>query len=315
VSADRNGGSEPDGLPPEATVVTPAVLRGWPLPQPGTTGDKGDRGQVVVIGGSSETVGAASLAGVAAMRAGAGKLQLATAAPVAGPLAVALPEALVAGFPVTDAGALRADPATLERIATMVGTARAVLVGPGLSDPQQALPLVEAVFAALPADAVVVVDAMAATCGAVAVDGKAVPQFEAVAERTILTPNPAEAAWLLETDAESVAKTPVNELVRSLVDLTGAVNAMRGCVLAPDGRMWFGQSGHSGLGTSGSGDVEGGIIAGLAARGSDPAQAAVWGVHVHAEAGERLAARMGPLGFLARELLDEVPPVLAQLEA
>lgn len=314
MSAAKKGAGS-NGLPAGAIVVTPAVLRGWPLPRPGTSGDKGDRGQVVVIGGSSETVGAASLAGVAAMRAGAGKLQLATAAPVAAALAVGLPEALVAGLPVTGSGALRADPATLERLGSMVATARAVLVGPGLSDPQQARPLVEAVLAALPDDAAIVLDAMAATCGAVASDGKAEPQFASLAERAILTPNPAEAAWLLETDSETISATPAGEVVRDLIELTGAVVAMRGCVGASDGRMWFGQSGHSGLGTSGSGDVAGGITTGLAARGAEPAQAAVWGVHVHAEAGERLAARLGPLGFLARELLDEVPPVLAQLEA
>ncbi|NMH97420.1 hypothetical protein [Pseudonocardia acidicola] len=56
------------------------------------------------------------------------------------------------------------------------------------------------------------------------------------------------------------------------------------------------------------------LAVGLLARGASPEQAACWGAHVHATAGERLAARIGPLGFLARELLDEVPPVLAELQ-
>ena len=77
-------------------------------------------------------------------------------------------------------------------------------------------------------------------------------------------------------------------------------------VLTPDG-------GLSRLGTSGSGDVLAGAVGGLLARGAEPAQAAVWGQYAHAAAGDRLAARAGRVGFLARELLDELPQVLAAL--
>ncbi|HEY0082691.1 MAG TPA: NAD(P)H-hydrate dehydratase, partial [Pyrinomonadaceae bacterium] len=67
-----------------------------------------------------------------------------------------------------------------------------------------------------------------------------------------------------------------------------------------------------GLATSGSGDTLSGVIAGLAARGATPFQAAVWGVHLHALAGDELARRMGPLGFLARELLAEIPALMSK---
>jgi len=68
--------------------------------------------------------------------------------------------------------------------------------------------------------------------------------------------------------------------------------------------------GDIGLATAGSGDVLAGIIAGLLARGADPLGAALWGVHLHREAGARLARNIGPLGYLARELLPEIPRVL-----
>jgi NAD(P)H-hydrate repair Nnr-like enzyme with NAD(P)H-hydrate dehydratase domain len=74
-------------------------------------------------------------------------------------------------------------------------------------------------------------------------------------------------------------------------------------------------SGHPGLGTSGSGDVLAGAIGGLLARGTQPMQAAAWGTYLHAAAGDRLAARVGRLGFLARELLDELPLLLTELQA
>ena len=68
-----------------------------------------------------------------------------------------------------------------------------------------------------------------------------------------------------------------------------------------------------GLGVSGSGDVQAGIVTGLLARGADPVQAAVWGAFLHARPGERLAASVGAVGYLASELLGEVPRVLSEL--
>jgi NAD(P)H-hydrate repair Nnr-like enzyme with NAD(P)H-hydrate dehydratase domain len=64
---------------------------------------------------------------------------------------------------------------------------------------------------------------------------------------------------------------------------------------------------------SGSGDVQAGIVAGLVARGADPARAAVWGSYVHGRAGERLAAEIGPVGSLARELARQIPLVLTEI--
>jgi NAD(P)H-hydrate repair Nnr-like enzyme with NAD(P)H-hydrate dehydratase domain len=64
---------------------------------------------------------------------------------------------------------------------------------------------------------------------------------------------------------------------------------------------------------SGAGDVRAGLVAGLLARGAEPAQAAVWAGHLHARAGERLTAQLGPLGYLARELAPQVPSLLVEL--
>jgi len=84
-------------------------------------------------------------------------------------------------------------------------------------------------------------------------------------------------------------------------------------VVAPDGTAYRNTAGNVGLGTSGSGDTLSGVIAGLSARGASALQAAVWGVYLHAKAGDVLARRIGGLGFLARELLSEIPPLLVKL--
>jgi NAD(P)H-hydrate repair Nnr-like enzyme with NAD(P)H-hydrate dehydratase domain len=78
-----------------------------------------------------------------------------------------------------------------------------------------------------------------------------------------------------------------------------------GLVVTPTGECWEVQGGGPGLGTSGSGDVLAGAIAGFAARGMDAARAAVWGSWAHARAGDRLTERTG-IGFLAREIPAEI---------
>ncbi|MFL5007436.1 MAG: NAD(P)H-hydrate dehydratase, partial [Microvirga sp.] len=88
------------------TAVTAELLHKLPLPQASDDSDKDDRGRVLVIAGSPEVPGAALLAGVAALRAGAGKLQIATASSIAPHLGLAVPEALVVALPESPAGGM-----------------------------------------------------------------------------------------------------------------------------------------------------------------------------------------------------------------
>src|SRR3954465_7386112 len=106
-------------------MVPPDLLRQWPLPEP--TGGKNARGSILVIGGSSETLGAVLLAAEAALRAGAGKLRGATAESVAPLAATALPEALVRALPQSDSGVILADAADVVR--DLAEAADAVLIG------------------------------------------------------------------------------------------------------------------------------------------------------------------------------------------
>ena len=117
---------------------------------------------------------------------------------------------------------------------------------------------------------------------------------------------------LLECDEAEIDSDPVGcglraaELYQAIVLVKGVTSH----VVTPDGRAWAYQGGAPGLGVSGSGDTLAGIVGGLMARGTDPLTALLWGVLLHGEAGEALAARVGPLGFLAREIPDEIPALL-----
>jgi ADP-dependent NAD(P)H-hydrate dehydratase len=107
-----------------------AVLRAWPLPALDAACDKEARGRVLIVAGSGEIPGAARLAATAALRAGAGKVVVATAEPVAVALAVAMPELRVIGLPEAPGGGLA--PQGAARLQAVAARADALLVGPGL---------------------------------------------------------------------------------------------------------------------------------------------------------------------------------------
>jgi hydroxyethylthiazole kinase-like uncharacterized protein yjeF len=285
-------------------VVTAGTLREWPLPDPES--DKESRGRVLVVGGGTETPGAVLLAGEAALRAGAGKLQLAVAEGVAPALAVAVPECRAFGLPAGPAGVLRADAAPA--VVDAASSADVVLLGPGCTDLGATVELLEEVVPSL--DGTVVLDALATAYVTEHPDG--VHRFSG---RCVLTANPTEVARMLDRKDDEVDADPVAASA-ALAERTGVVVLCGGkdkVVAAPDGRAWLVEAGGPGLGASGSGDVQGGLVAGLLARGADPAQAAVWGAWLHGTAGDRLAASSGPVGFLVRELASLVPGLVAEV--
>src|SRR3954454_12221841 len=112
--------------------VTPQFLRDHPLPEPEKEGDKKQRGRVLVIAGSIEVPGAALLAGLGALRAGAGVLQIATCRSAAPHLGIAMPEAMVVGCRETPAGGI--DPTDAPRLIELGSACDAVLIGPGMTD-------------------------------------------------------------------------------------------------------------------------------------------------------------------------------------
>ncbi|WP_205484663.1 ADP/ATP-dependent (S)-NAD(P)H-hydrate dehydratase [Arthrobacter sp. Alg241-R88] len=312
------------------TLVTPSLLRDWPLPAPGE--DKYSRGSVLVIGGARATPGAALLAGTAALRAGAGKLTLAVAESVAMQLGVALPECGAMGLPETAEGSVTGK--GLDRISSYLDRADAILVGPGLDDPDLAEELLRALLEREGEGSGGTGSGGSGSGGsgsgegkagggpAVVLDAYALGGLVKLAERLdpwkgrlILTPNPKEAAVLLEREVEDLTAD-----VAEIADKFQAVVSCQGFIARPSGgdapeesELWKMTTGYGGLGTSGSGDVLAGVIAGLRARGTTSAQAACWGTHLHAAAADRLASRLGPLGFLARELADELPALMLEL--
>ncbi|HET7233317.1 MAG TPA: NAD(P)H-hydrate dehydratase [Longimicrobium sp.] len=290
-----------------AVQLTPATLHGIPLPEPDESGSKEERGRILVVGGERENPGAMVLSGTAALRAGGGKLQLATAHSIAVALGIAIPEARVFGMAETKQGAI--DPATGDEIVRLASGTDAFVLGPGMLDEASATAITRAVLAGVDGPAV-------------ALDAGAFPYLAGNPDallrlegRVVITPHAGEMAMLLGMEKSVIERDPLSTARRAARDL-GAVVALKGpetFIAGPDGGAYRYTSGGVGLATSGSGDVLAGIVGGLLARGADPLTAAAWAVYLHGEAGNALAAASGRIGFLARELAAEVPPLMERL--
>ena len=301
-------------MPSRATAVhdvDTALLRSWAVPMPAVEGDKEIRGHVLVLGGSCEMPGAVILAATAALRAGAGKLTVATGASVAQLVALAMPEALVIGLAETDTGGFL--PEAIARLDPLADRVNAILIGPGMQDEQATAALVHGLLERLHGSGTaIVLDACAMGTLLHTPQAGAEGEDFRFSQPVILTPHCGEMAHLTSIDKDEIAAGPDARALAAAA-AWNAVVALKGArtvIAAPDGAIWQHEGGNVGLAVSGSGDTLAGIIAGLAARGATLEQAACWGVALHARAGERLAERMGPLGYLAREIPNEIPALL-----
>lgn len=282
-------------------MVSRSLLRRHPLPLVRDSDDKEDRGRVLVIGGSRAVPGAILLSGVAALRAGAGKLQLATLREAALPLGMAVPEALVIGLPASRAGEISASP--LRRyLDPYAEAADAVLVGPGVGEGGGSL--LRELVGMVKSPAVLIIDGP--IIGALFSKAALLATLKG---RIVLTPHAGEMAALLGKSRGAIIASP-RQAAREAAERLQATVVLKGAetwITQPEGPSYCFRGGAAGLGTSGSGDVLGGIAAGLAARGASPLAAALWAVWIHGQAGQRLSKKVARVGFLARELLDEIP--------
>jgi ADP-dependent NAD(P)H-hydrate dehydratase len=288
---------------PEAEPLDSTWLAKHPLPLPDHDTDKNARGRVMAIGGCLSVPGGLLLCAEGALRAGAGKVQLATVAESALALGVAMPEARVFALATDPAGEIAA---LNEAVLQALEPCDAVLLGPAMLDPAAAGRLLDQVLDADPSGTLVLDAAALISLGdrAARLGKRAAP--------AILTPHPGEMAALVDRESVSIADDPVGA-VRAAAQRFGSVVVLKGArsfIAAPDGTLLAYTGGGVGLATGGSGDVLAGIAAGFAARGADPLVATAWAVWAHGEAGRRCAEQIGPLGFLARDLLGQVPGLL-----
>ena len=284
-----------------------AWLKRHPLPAIAQGADKNSRGRVLVVGGAEFVPGALRLTGEAALRAGAGKLQMATVLSSAMSLGVLVPEAAMIALPADEDGEIA--PAAAEILKDRITACDTIILGPGMSTGKAARAFVASLFDSLDFPGSLILDAAALV--SLRHFG---PSRWRVSKDAIFTPHHGEMAALSGLPIEEIKARPAAIAVE-MAARWSAVILLKGDIsylAQPDGRCLIYEGGCVGLGTGGSGDVLAGLIGGLASRCATAFQAAAWGVWIHGQAGNILAETIGEVGFLARELLPLIPALIEQ---
>ena len=268
---------------------------------------KGSFGHLLVLAGARGKSGAALLAASAGLRTGTGLVTLAGPESLVPVFSVAVLEAMTLGLPERADGSLRMAAGAL-RAALQARTA--VAFGPGVGVSADTLKLTRWLLknAELP----LLIDADGLNCVAGQPD-----MLRDASQPVVLTPHPGEMARLTDTSSAEVQANRL-ECARSFATSFRCYVVLKGArtvIAAPDGWAWINPTGNPGMASGGMGDVLAGIIGGLLAQGYQPAEACQLGVFIHGSAGDLAAREIGPVGILARDVIDRLPRSLRALSA
>ena len=238
--------------------VTSGMEVGMSFPPRQQDAHKGEFGHVLVIGGSTGKSGAAVLAGLAALRTGAGLVTVACPRSVQPIVATSAPELMTEPLPETPEGTISI--AASEKLEALIAGKDAIVLGPGLSRNEETAKIVRRFATRSPVPVVLDAD------GLNAFDGH---YNELKAKKFLaLTPHPGEAARLLGTTTEKIQEKRL-EMAKRLAADTGACVVLKGSrtiVAGASEEIWFNLTGNPALAKGGSGDVLSGIVGAALAR-------------------------------------------------
>jgi ADP-dependent NAD(P)H-hydrate dehydratase / NAD(P)H-hydrate epimerase len=263
--------------------------------------NKGNYGHVLVVGGSLGKAGAAAMAGISALRAGAGLSTVATPKSVLGTVAGFHPELMTELLPETDAGTISTS--AQGRIEELAKGKSVLAIGPGISRNPQTSELVRNLVARIQVPMVVDADGLNAFEGRVA-------ELNGRGRTLVITPHPGEMARLAGSTIADVQKDRLG-VARKFArehELIVLLKGHRTLVVQPDGEVWVNTTGNPGMATGGTGDILTGMVAGMIAQHPKHVFAAVLAaVHLHGLAGDVMRERVGEHSLVATDLLQGLP--------
>jgi ADP-dependent NAD(P)H-hydrate dehydratase / NAD(P)H-hydrate epimerase len=257
--------------------------------------NKGRYGHVLIVAGSRTKSGAAAMAGLAALRAGAGLVTVASPESGLSAIAAHAPELMTEPLPETSDGVIATQ--ALKRILALAADRSLVAIGPGIGTAEETRQVVRHLFEALQKPLVMDADALNCIAGT---------EWKGSANLRILTPHPGEMSRLagaaipaIQSDRVTAARAFAQERNVTVV-LKG-----EGTLLAfPDGRVWINPTGTPAMATGGTGDILTGMIAGLLGQfPADPDRALAAAVWLHGRAGELAARDLTEQPVIATDLL------------
>ena len=274
------------------------------LPTRPSDAHKGSFGKTLVVAGSQNYAGAASLAAGGALRAGAGLVTVAASERLQAAILSRSPEPTY--LPLQES-----DEAAASVVLSVTGGYDAMLVGCGLGQAPETVAMARAILLSGDLDLPLVIDADGLNVLARLDDEWA----HRIAGPAVLTPHAGEMARLLGRSIEDVQGDRLSAALDSAV-AWGHVVVLKGAhtiVASPSGEGAVSPFANPGLATAGTGDVLAGAIAGLLSQGLSSFEAAVLGVYLHGAAGERVTGRIGTAGVAASDLLPELPRAIRRV--
>jgi NAD(P)H-hydrate epimerase len=267
---------------------------------------KGDYGHVLVIGGSSGKTGAAALTCQAAARTGAGLVTLAVPASLHGVMEEKLTEVMTEPLDEEEPGFLGRS--SFKKIKALMKGKSVVALGPGIATHEDTVKLVHSILKESSLPMVIDADAI----NALSFDPDL---LKGVTVPLVLTPHPGEMARLVGVTSKEIQKDRIS-IAKKFAQQYGCYLVLKGArslIAGPDGGACINLSGNAGMASGGMGDVLTGMIAGFIAQGYDTVLATKRAVFLHGLAGDVLAAERGPVGFIAEDLISEMPRLLKAL--
>jgi len=268
---------------------------------------KGDAGRLLIVAGSPGMTGAAAMAGLAAVRSGAGLVTLGVPESLNHILEVKCTEVMTLPLPETAQGSI--SPGAIDEILEFAEGCDAVALGPGLSQVPETVELARQLIERISVPLVVDADGLNACAGAT-------EPLESRQEPLIITPHPGELSRLtgrsiadIQQDRVTAARQAAHDF-QCVVVLKGA-----GTVIAnPGGEVWVNPTGNAGMASGGVGDVLTGVIGGLLAGGNNAMKAAVSAVYCHGLAGDLAEDYCGQRSLIASDLLVQLPAAFEAVE-
>jgi ADP-dependent NAD(P)H-hydrate dehydratase / NAD(P)H-hydrate epimerase len=297
----------PIGSPEEAitsslglNLVTPHDVAPFVAPR-APDAHKGSFGHVLVIGGSLGKVGAAAMAGMAALRAGAGLSTVATAKSVLPTVAGFHPEIMTEPLEETDAGSISAR--ALQRMDDVLKGKTVLAVGPGISRHPETVEFIHRVCEDKSRPMVVDADGLNAFAGHAAA-------LKANGRSLVITPHPGEMSRLTGLTTAAVQHDRLN-VARTFAREHGIIVVLKGhrtLIALPDGTVWVNATGNPGMATGGTGDILTGMIAGMIAQNPNQLpEAVIAAVYLHGFAGDMARESVGEHSLVATDLLTALP--------
>jgi NAD(P)H-hydrate epimerase len=305
----------PIGSPEEAVesalaleVTTPRDVAALLKPRP-LDSNKGRFGHVMVVGGSVGKAGAAAMAGMAALRAGAGLVTVATPRSVLNTVSHFAAEMMTEPLAETHSGSISLDAFEKGHFAHLCNGKTVLAIGPGLTRNQETAQFARMVVkdSTVP----VVVDAD----GLNAFESK-VTELNGRGRTLVITPHPGEMSRLTGLSIAEVQADRV-KVARNFAREHSCIVVLKGhrtLIAVPGGRVLVNTTGNPGMATGGTGDVLTGLVAGFVGQFPAQAESAVAAaVYLHGMAGDCARDLMGEQALIATDLLTYLPQAMARM--